>query len=374
MDFKKLIKENIIDHNILNYENIKIKDKKNNEHILNLYSINISQKSDIRTMTIFNKIHSFLKLGCDQNQHFISSIDLNKLFDNMSSLILKYKLNDIYIEEGDKYLIADTNIIIELKNKLASFNINSFDYLYLRKYIPSSESKNDLIFKERFKNCNYYYLDIIFKEETINRYMERIKIIFDHLEILTKNKQNVLIFCQEINPLLDALQIIKNYDFKVIDPHPNLNKLPKLHQNFFSKSISIFLSRNFNFRISKLNKDIISHNSDQIIQFFQHGSSLDKNIFQNNAYYIKKFDLYIYNIHSNLHKNDTIIKFFSKQLPELEKNKIKNIILIGDFNFKLKKNYYNDLCLLFQSFEFSYDLINLPFASTLYEGIVYKLI
>lgn len=367
MNYNELIQSQLIDHNVLYYD-LKLKDKKKIEHNFHLYSINISQKSDVRTMTMFNKIHEYLNVGqYEIDQAYLKSHELNFLFDNMSDIILKYNLNQIDIKEGDKYMIVDTNIIFEVKRILKHKDIR-IDFLYLRKYIPKTKNKNDLIFAQRFEKCDNYYFDIVFEEETIDLYRKRIEGVFKYLYEKTNYQNNVLICCQEINPILDALDIINKFKvFKIIDPI--LKTMTKYNERFFSKSISMLITRNCNFRILKINKDL--RNNDDLLCFFQNDTSkVEKNIFQNNKYYIKRFDLYLYNIHSYLYKNKKIIDKLSLILPVKKQHPI---IIIGDFNFKLRDDYFKELQEFLKKEEFISEFIALPFAKNIYEGIIYQI-
>ena len=353
------IDNKIIDHNIIYHF---YDDKKNGFHI---YSVNIAQISDLRTMVIFNKINKYLKTSPNTNIETFKKKNLNFLFDNMYKIILKYNLENAEIEEGSKTLIVDSNIILDLKN-LCVDDVG-IDYVYLRKYTPKMKSKNDEIFKIRFEQCNFRYFDIIFEEETIESYQKRIQKIMMYLNEITQN-QKCIIFLQEINPILDAYHIIEyNTEFTVIDP--NFSQMVKsnngkVNEKIFSKSFNVLLTKNFNHRIKKME-------DDSIIDFFRfRGNEKQKNEFQNVKYYLPKFKLYLYNIHSYLFTNKKILSIMESFFLE-EMKKMENIIIIGDLNFKFTNNYLEEFKSLLDKHAIKYELYSLPFSPSTYEGKLY---
>jgi len=349
----------IIDHNIIYHY---FDDKKNAFHI---YSVNIAQISDLRTMVIFNKINKFLKTAPNPSSDSIKKKNVNFLMDNMHKIILKYQLENMDIEEGTKKLIVDSNIILDLR-ELCIDDVK-IDYVYLRKYTPKTKSRNDEIFKSRFEPCNFRYFDIIFEEESIESYQKRIKEIMNYLNKVTEN-QKCVILLQEINPILNAYDVLQFYpEFSIIDPifgHLMKYNHGKINEKIFSKSFNVLLTKNFNHRIKKME-------NDKIIDFFSFkGNEKQKNDFQNIKYYLPKFKLYLYNIHSFLFSNKKIITvmetFFIQEMKTMEK-----VLIIGDLNFKFTNIYLEEFKDLLDKHSIKYELFSLPFSGSTYEGKLY---
>lgn len=354
-----LLENKIIDHNIISHY---FDDKRNGFYI---YSVNIAQISDLRTMVIFNKINKFLKTSPTTSTEVLKKKCIHHLFDNMHQVILKYELENTDIDEGSKTLMVDSNIVKDLK-LLCHDDIN-IDYVYLRKYIPKTKSKLDEIFKKRFEVCNFRYFDIIFEEESIDSYQKRIKEIMSYLNTITENKK-CIVFLQEINPILDAYQVFKFYpEFSIVDPNFTQmvkNRNGKMNEKIFSKSFNVLLVKNFNHRIKKLE-------NDKIIDFFSYkGNEKQKNEFQNVRYYLPKFKLYLYNIHSFLFSNKKILSvmdnFFIQEMKNLGK-----IIIIGDLNFKFTNFFLEEFKRLLDANGIRYELFDIPFSSSTYEGKLY---
>lgn len=353
--FNNLIKENLIDHNLIHFE---VPSKKTSS--LHLYSINIAQISHVRTMVMFNKINRYLKTSINNNQDYLKKKDVNYIFDNMYEIILKYQMENTEIIEGSKILIIDSNIILDLR-ELCKCDI---EYVYLRKYIPKSKSKLDELFKKRFEKCNYRYFDLVFEEESIEKYLYRITKVFDYLEEITKDRKSILLF-QEINPILDFCDLLKKYScFRIIDP--NFSKVEKIHEKIFSKSVNVLVTRNFNHRIYK-------QPPDQIVHFFSYeGHDKHKNEYQNIKYYLPAFKLNLYNIHSYLYSNKKLLQIMEQQLIEKMKNS-SNFIIIGDLNFKLNTDNKKILESNLEKENISCNLYSLPFSENNHEGVIFKL-
>lgn len=355
-DSNNFLSNKIIDHNVLHHF-VETKCPKSGFH---LYSLNIAQISDLRTMVIFNKINKYLKTF--ESEEYIKKKEMMHLFDNMHQIILKHELENRIIEEGSKQMIVDSNIINDLK-ELCPSNIN-IDYIYLRKYTPKTKSKNDELFRKRFEPCNFRYFDIVFLEENLESYENRLRQVLQFFEKQTETERCVILF-QEINPVLNAYDIISQFScFRIVDP--TFHQMGKLNDKFFSKSINILLTRNFKHRISK-------QVSDPLIDFFAYqGHDRQKNEFQNVRYYLPKFKLYIYNIHSYLFTNKKILHAMENVLiPQMLD--MKHFIIIGDLNFKLNDEHFHKLKELLMFYKISMDFKALPFSTSIYEGKIYKL-
>jgi len=354
--FEKLIQENVIDHNVLHYEK-----KKKGKILFDVYSLNFAQISHVRTMTMFNKINCYLKTS-PETMEYMKKKDVHYLFDNMNPIILKYNLQERDIIEGSKELIVDSNIISELKT-FCPYPID-IEYVYLRKYTPNTKSKVDEIFRRRFESCGFRYFDIIFKEESIDCYKLRLKKVLDCFQTITENQKAILLF-QEINPILNFCDTLEEYPcFRLHDP--NFRKMEKVDAKMFSKSVNVLLTtKNFKHRIKK-------QNNDAIIDFFSYeGHEKHKNKFQNLKYYLPKYKLYLYNIHSFLFSNKKIIQIMEKTILD-EMNTIDNFIIMGDFNFKFNSEYKTKFENLLLEHDITCDLHSLPYNPQMYEGILTK--
>ena len=343
-----------IDHNILHHV-IKIKNDQ-----FDIYSLNVAQISDLRTMTIFNKINKYLKTS-EEAIEYLKKKDLHYLFDEMHKVILKYNLHLDDVEEGSKKLIVDSNIIIDMKE--ISKTPIQIDYLYLRKYTPKENSKNDLLFRKRFEKCDFRYFDIIFEEENVKSYEKRIQSVLEFLVEKVGDKKCLFLF-QEINPILNFYDMVKEFStLKIVDPTFNNNG--KISEKIFTKSMNVLLStKNFNHRVKK-------QDNDEIINFFAYeGHEKQKNEYQNIKYYLPKFKLYLYNIHSFLFCNKQIIQAFHS--PLIDQIQQQNFVLIiGDLNFKLNEDHYHDFMKMLEENNIECELKSLPFSASIYEGKIF---
>ena len=118
-----LIQSKCIDHHML-YKRLCIKQK-----FLNIYSVNIAQISHIRTMTMFNKINSFLRSY--ENSLTNDKEFAKKLFDEMPRIIIKHNLHKVDVEEGSKVEIKDIKVLKDLQKLVPG---SPFDVIYLKVY------------------------------------------------------------------------------------------------------------------------------------------------------------------------------------------------------------------------------------------------
>jgi len=360
----KLLKGNVIDHNIL-YQRIPLNKKKTS--FANVYSLNIAQISHIRTMVIWNKIHCYLK----SSTHLMSSISkklLNDLFDTMPLFIEKYNLKDIKIDEGSKLLIVNEELKSDLKAILQ--NTVDIEFIYLRKYIPKNNTKSDSIFRERFAKVNYHYFDIIFREETIEEYSTRVRNVLKSFMELAQNQDNVLFLLQEINPILDFLTVIEESQFrqffKVVDPTFHNADDRKHNEKTFTRSVNVLLSHKFAF-----SHRIERRPADHLIHFFSsYGRTNEKNEYQNLKYYITKYRLSLYNIHGNMTTKRYSINQLLGYLEGIDKN--IRFILMGDLNLKMSADIYKYFTEKLFSYDIQYDLRPLPNSKNIYEGCIYR--
>lgn len=321
-----LIKEKCIDHYIIK------KEVKVNENTIYIYSINIAQLSHIRTMTMYNKLNCYLK----NYEVPIEKRIITKFFNEISFIILKYGLEKIDMEEGGKEEIKDPLILKDISNLLEGI---PFIHVYRRKYIPQNKYKTDSIFIKRFKKTNYIYLDIIFQEESIKTYKKRVYKTIQYLVKDSKYKKNIIFCFQEIYPFIDFLEIIQKFkDLVVLDPKINNEyKIDDtLYKVLFFKSNNILITKRCPFTFYRINCEY-----DLFLNFFSHrrqNGEIDRNINQNIKYYCKELNLYLYNIHGYLYCDKRIKTIFEEKfIPYFKKNSDKNIILVGDFNFQMKK-------------------------------------
>lgn len=362
----ELISENVIDHNIL-YQRIPL--NKKNTSFANLYSLNIAQISHIRTMVIWNKIHCYLK----SSGVLMSSMSkklLNDLFDTMPRFIEKYNLQDTKIDEGSKLLIVNEDLKRDLKETLQ--NSVDIEFIYLRKYVPKNNTKSDNIFRERFAKVNYHYFDIIFREETIDEYSNRVRKVLTSLLKLAKDQDNVLVLLQEINPILDFLSVIEESQFrpffKVVDPvfDEKNNNDRKYNEKTFTRSVNVLLSHNFAF-----SHRIERRPSDHLIHFFSsYGRTNEKNEYQNIKYYITKYRLSLYNIHGNMTTKKYSINQLLSYLESIDKN--IRFILMGDLNLKMTADIFSYFTEKLFSYNIKYELKPLPNSKNIYEGCIYR--
>lgn len=307
---KDLLEKKYIDHRIL-YCKTTIRDIK-----INLYSLNIAQRSDLRTMVMFNKIHSFLK-GKDL---FID----NSFFDVLPDFILRHGLDRCDIKEGSKEEILSETVLSDLK-KIVHY---PFSKVYLRKYIPKGRRETDSLFEKRFSKTNFIYIDIIFKEETIQNYRQRIHDVLQCITENTKTKENVVLCLQEICPIFDFLEMVKLF------PQWNVQDPVNVDEKQSQKSNNVLLTMNFPYHVRRL------LTKDDVIKIFENETIEDGEIIQhrnknqNVKYYIPALKCYLYNIHGYMFQNETVYEKIENIIPFLIKNN-KNIIIIGDFNFKM---------------------------------------
>ena len=371
-----LLEENVIDHQIM-YFKIKVNNK---QTYFNLFSLNIAQRSDIRSMCLYNKFHTYLrkkKFDHFHNKLFSKNV-VRKLFDSTPYIILKYNLHEKYnnIQEGSKELITDKEIIEEVRKLLPS-EANQIAFLYIRRYVPSTSSKEkyDIIFRERYKKTNFFYFDLVFVEETIQEYKNRIRKVMNVLVNQIQNKSNCIICLQEICPPLDFIDVI-NTEYKdilrIVDPKFD-SSFKKYNEKIFMKSINFLLvKRNFRYRIIKENTE------NNIIKFFSsYGCTSAKNPYQNIQYKIPKLNLDLYNVHGNLLSNKSLLDSLQKNILNQIDNHYfeKSIIILGDLNFRLNHKYYNLFFEKFRDYKFFFHLEPLPFSKQdVFEGILYRIL
>ena len=363
-----LIDEKCIDHYIL-YEKVKIDNTKRKIH---LYSINIAQLSHIRTMTMYNKLNCFLK-------NYDIPIDNKKvqdIFNEIPNIILKYDIHKKDIEEGIKEEVRDKRV----RKDILELTKYPFVKIYKRKYIPKGRFLTDTVFKKRFEKTNYIYFDIIFKEESIKLYKKRVYKTCQYLVSRSKKQKNVLFCFQEIYPLINFLEVIINFPkLIVIDPKIKdfyYKKEDNMYKTLFFKSNNILVSKDFPFEIQRIETEY-----DIFLNFFNcrkwDGENwiTERNMNQNIKYFIPDFNLYLYNIHSFLYR-DKKIKFTFENLflPFLKESK-KKIIIIGDFNFQMKKETINYLQNILEEEHIKSSFIENPFSlkKKNYDGIILKI-
>lgn len=361
-----LIKEKCIDHYIL-YEEVNIKQKK-----IHLYSINIAQLSHIRTMTMYNKLNCFLK----NYEIPIDNKKVQEIFNEIPNIILKYNLHKKDIEEGIKEEVKDKRVLKELL-KLTEY---PFEKVYKRKYIPKGRFLTDNIFKKRFEQTNYIYLDIIFKEESIKVYKKRVYKTCQYLVSCSKKQKNVLFCFQEIYPIINFVEVIVKFPkLTIIDPKIKdfyNTKEEDLYKTLFFKSNNVLISKDFPFHVERIKTEY-----DIFLNFFNcrkwNGSNwiTERNMNQNIKYYIPDLDLYIYNIHSFLYRDKKIKTIFEESfIPFLKKNK-KKFIFVGDFNFQMKEETIEYIKELLKKENIISRFVINPFSlkKKNYDGIIIKL-
>lgn len=363
-----LIKEKCIDHYIL-YEEVNIY---RTQQKLHLYSINIAQLSHIRTMTMYNKLNCFLK----NYEIPINNKKVQEIFNEIPNIILKYNLHKKDIEEGIKEEVKDKKVWKEIL-KLTEY---PFVKIYKRKYIPKGRFITDDIFKKRFEQTNYIYLDIIFKEESIKLYKKRVYKTCQYLVSRSKKQKNVLFCFQEIYPIINFLEVIVKFPkLNVIDPKIKdfyNTKEEDLYKTLFFKSNNILIAKDFPFHIERIRTEY-----DIFLNFFNcrkwDGNNwiTERNINQNIKYYIPTFDLYLYNIHSFLYRDKKIKTIFENSfIPFLKKSK-KKFIFIGDFNFQMKEETIEYIKEILKKENIISRFIINPFSlkKKNYDGIIIKL-
>lgn len=368
---KDLIESKCIDHHIL-YKRLCMKQK-----FLNIYSVNIAQISHIRTMTMFNKINSFLR---SYENSLTNDKEIAKvLFDTMPSIILKYNLHKESIEEGSKVEVKDVKVLRDLQRIVPNY---SFDIVYLRKYTPVGKFKTDDIFKERFQKTNYIYFDIYFKCEDIKVYKDRIRKTLKTLDKISKRKKNVLICLQEIKPLLEFMIVLNEFKHlnllfpKILDIENEKETFEKNYKTLFFKSNTILLSKNLEYSVSQ------HTTKDVLLDFFNrkrllNGTSItERNKNQNIKYYIPALNLYLYNIHSFIYKDKRILDFFQSKGLDFIQNIKKNILIIGDLNFQMSPYILSNVYKMFSSNNIESNFVETPFykKKKTFDGYILKLL
>lgn len=366
-----LIQSKCIDHHIL-YKRLCIKQK-----FLNIYSVNIAQISHIRTMTMFNKINSFLRSY--ENSLTNDKEFAKKLFDEMPRIIMKHNLHKENVEEGSKVEIKDIKVLKDLQKLVPG---SPFDVVYLRKYITKGKYKTDEIFTKRFEKTNYIYFDIYFQRENVNVYKNRIRKTLKSLDKSSKRKKNVLICLQEIKPLLEFIIVLEEFpQFKL--QFPKVTNIQMEKENYekkfktlFFKSNTILLAKNFQFSIFQ------SLTNDVLLDFFNHKKIVDgqvtyeRNNNQNVKYYIPALNLYIYNIHSFIYKDKRITDFFQSKGLEFIKNNQKNFFIVGDLNFQMSPNIIQLFTTILNSNDISCSFVETPFykKKKTFDGYIFRAI
>lgn len=309
-----LLENHFIDHHIL-YHGMNISDED-----VHIYSLNIAQQNHLRTMLMFNKIHSFIK-GKDISESFINT----NFFNHLPNIILKHRLHVYSIVEGSKVEIFNEAILEDLRKLIPI----PFEKAYLRRYTPSGERQTDEIFEKRFKQTNYIYIDIVFKRETNSEYRYRIFKILETIENIIGKKKNSLVCFQEISPLSEfQKELTKFQNFVLIDK-------PYIEKN---RSTNILLGYKFNHKIVRINQT-----SDKILEIFankryENGTWKScRNINQNVKYTIPDLNLSLYVIHGHLYDNFSYIKKISQIFINYMQEQNKTSCIIGDFNFKMRE-------------------------------------
>jgi hypothetical protein len=366
-----LIKSKCIDHHIL-YKRLYIKQK-----YLNIYSVNIAQISHIRTMTMFNKVNSFLRSY--ENTLTNDKMFAKVLFDEMPKIILKHNLHKENVQEGSKIEIKNVKVLKDLQKLVPNY---SFDVVYLRKYIPKGKYKTDDIFKSRFEKTNYIYFDIYFQCEDVNVYKNRIRKTLKTIDKVSNRKKNILICLQEIKPLLEFVVVLNEFPQfhlqypKIINVENEKENFDKKYKTLFFKSNTILLSKNFQYSI------LHSITNDVLLDFFNHKRvingevMIDRNKNQNIKYYIPSFNLYIYNIHSFIYKDKRIIDFFQKKGLDFLRNVDKNFFIIGDLNFQMSQNIIEEFKKLLENNHMTSEFVETPFykKKKTFDGYIVKLL
>lgn len=368
---KELIESKCIDHHIL-YKRLCIKQK-----FLNIYSVNIAQISHIRTMTMFNKINSFLRSY--ENSLTNDKEFAKMLFEKMPSILIKYNLHQENVEEGSKVEVKDVRVLKDLQRLCPQY---SFDTVYLRKYTPCGKYKTDDIFKNRFEKTNYIYFDIYFQCEDLKVYKDRIRKTLKTLFKVSRRQKNVLICLQEIKPLLEFMIVLNEFQHFKLE-YPKVSNIENEKENFeknyktlFFKSNTILLSRNLEYSV------LHNTTNDVLLDFFNRKRLLngvmitERNKNQNIKYYIPYLNLYIYNIHSFIYKDKRILDFFQTKGLEFIKNIKRNIFIIGDLNFQMSPYILTQIEKMFTRQDISSKFVETPFfkKKKTFDGYMLKLL
>jgi hypothetical protein len=367
----ELIENKCIDHHIL-YKRLCIKQK-----FLNIYSVNIAQISHIRTMTMFNKVNSFLRSY--ENSLTNDKDFAKKLFDEMPRIILKHNLHKKNVNEGSKVEIKDMKVIKDLQKLVPN---SCFDVVYLRKYVPNGKYKTDEIFKKRFEKTNYIYFDIYFQREDVTVYKNRIRKTLKSLDKSSKRKKNVLICLQEIKPLLEFLIVLEEFpQFKL--QFPNITDIQNEKENYEKNYKTLFFKSNTILLVKNVQFSILHNNTnDVLLDFFNHKRIIngeiiyERNKNQNIKYYIPALNLYIYNIHSYIYKDKRIIDFFQSKGLEFIKNNHKNFFIIGDLNFQMSPNIIESFTKILKTNNISCNFVETPFykKKKTFDGYIFRAI
>lgn len=308
-----LIEKHFIDHHIL-YHTVKIHGQQ-----IHIYSLNIAQQNHLRTMIMFNKVHSFIK-GKDISSSYIKT----NFFNQLPNVILKHNLHLHKVDEGSKVEITNKTILKDLQQVIPL----SFEKVYLRRYTPTGERETDEIFEKRFKKTNYIYVDIVFEKETNGEYRQRIHTILETMESLVKGKKNCLLCFQEISPFSEFEKELKMFNNFVLMDRPTIEK---------NRSTNILLGYEFPHDIRRLTS------SDKIIDIFANKRyknglwKVCRNINQNVKYLIPNLNLNLYVIHGHLYDDYSYLKEISNIFIHYLKEQDRTSVIIGDFNFKMRE-------------------------------------
>jgi hypothetical protein len=356
-----ITKLNYSDHYLL-YKKILLE----NNILLHLFNINIAQQNIKSSILKYNRLN--IPLRSRENIEILFNYKLkiiNFILENSKSE--KEKIKDyidildprtkLYKNINNKFIKKYGNIF-----KIFKIIIKKIDKINATTFIKENLELNN--------DNNYYYFDLIFEEERLKDYKNRIKncfnYIIDTIKLIDKNNFNnyYVINTQEFNPYYLVINEIDNFMIRLEKKIGIKFKVIINNNLLLSETTSIsFVSVNTKYEIKSVNNDLL-------IKLMKK----QKKIASPTKYFkfsYKKLPT-IYNFHTNLYNYSEII-----ELLKILKN-MNNFIICGDLNFRLINDDTVKLIKIFNNFNINIELTATPESNYknnyfTYDVIIYKL-
>lgn len=396
-----LVAEGIIDHNFfekkINFNGLKFK----------LFSINIAQMDQFRTMAQHNKIINYIRK--EDNLIKTSNFPIDNFLDDISTIVLN---NKSVIEDE----ISENSSYEEMKSKLSNITISnklvndevinlvrtkykeffSQDELSslepvlklgwlkhkqkyyseiskeeIQKKIKKEDNKNEKLnyenmikAKERFPND--YYIDITFSKEQPDSYFSRIDTVLDFLTKRLTTGEMALFCLQELNPVFNSDNTQVRTELESIFKKYNLVfKFPEEYISHLTGTCSVILTtENLSYFVSPCSEDLelttteygdklITNN--ELIMKVRHKKGILQNFRYKLTYEGKNLD--VYNLHTNMFSYN---KAYDKLNEIVNHLKDDNFILVGDMNLEIDYRIIHRVTKLFRDNRIALDLIQTP--------------
>tara|TARA_X000000950_G_scaffold286913_1_gene397289 strand:+ start:1767 stop:3119 length:1353 start_codon:yes stop_codon:yes gene_type:complete len=396
-----LVANGIIDHNFfekkVNFNGLKFK----------LFSLNIAQMDQFKTMAQHNKIINYIRK--EDNLIRTSKFPINGFLDDIGAIVLnkKSEIESEISEESSYESMRQSLSNITINNKSVNDEVINLvktkynDYFsrdelsslepvlqlgwlkYKERYyseIPKEEiqkkaekedNKNEKLnyeniikAKERFPND--YYIDISFSKEQPENYFSRIDTVIEFLTNRLTAGEMALFCLQELNPVFNSDNTQVRPELESIFKKYNLIfKFPEEYISHLTGTCSVTLTtENLSHFVSPCSEDLelttTEHgdkliNNNELIKKVRH----KKKILQNFRYkltYDGK-DLDVYNLHTNMFSYN---KAYDKLNEIVNHLKDDNFILVGDMNLEMDYRIIHRVTKLFRDNRIALDLIQTP--------------